>query len=153
MTFQALPLLRKHFPEVNKSLSYNSEHTKQISNAVFKVKPCDFARFLREFSDFAPKSAIFRFCMGGIPPRNRAQSRYFGKITAEMKRSRAVRIQNIKFCNFPISMKKVMTRSLWTKKNFFLAKKKFFSGREWIRTLITHILRQLPVSMFTFTLQ
>ena len=72
-----------------------------------------------DFSDFGPKSAIFRFCMGGIPPPNRAQSRYFGKITTKMKRSRAVRIQNIKFCNFPISMKKVMTRSWWTKKNVF----------------------------------
>ena len=123
MDSQTLPLPWKHFPKVNKPLSYNSEHKKVISNAVFKVKAPDFARNLMQLSGFAKKIVISQFCMVGIPPRNQAQSRYFGKISAEMESSRAVRIRNIKCCNFPTSMSKVMARSLRKENLFFLVKR------------------------------
>ena len=64
--------------------------------------------------------------MGGIIPRDTTQNENFSEITPEMKRSRAVRIRNIKFCNIPISMKKVMTQQSLDQKNFFFAKKNFF---------------------------
>ena len=78
---------------------------------------------------FSSKSPNFRFCTGGIPPRNSTQSRYLGEITPEMKRSRAVRIHNTKFCNIPTSMKKVMTQQSLDQKKFFFLEKKIFLGK------------------------
>ena len=77
MDSQTLPLLWKYFPKVNKPLSYNSEHKKVISNAVFKVKPPDFARILRQLSGCAQKSVIYPFCMVGIPPSQPTDIRMF----------------------------------------------------------------------------
>ena len=115
-----LPLHRKHFPEVNKPSFCNSEHKKVISHAILKVKPCDFAQILRKFSDLALKSVISRFCMGGIPPRNFTQSRFFIEITSEIKRSRPVRIQDTKFYIIRTDMNKVMAKRVI---RFILAKK------------------------------
>ena len=70
----------------------------------------------------------FRFCRGGMPPRTPDQSRNCTKITPEMERSRGVRIQNTKFYYFSTSMKKVMIRSLKTKKKFFFGRKRIFFG-------------------------
>ena len=61
--------------------------------------------------------------MGGIPPGFLVQGGFFAVITPEMGRSRPVRIQNIKFCNIPTIMKKVMDNR---NQKFFTGKKILF---------------------------
>ena len=68
--------------------------------------------------------------MGRIPPPGTTQNQNFDEITSEMKRSRAVRIHNTKFCNIPTSMKKVMTQQSLDQKKFFLEKFFFREGND-----------------------
>ena len=95
---------------------------------------CDFRCFLEgktikfrsnswEIPTFPSKSLNFQFCMGKIPPPDTTQTENLDEITPEMKRSRAARIHNTKFCNIPTSMKKVMTQQSLDQKKFFLEKK------------------------------
>ena len=97
----------------------------------FLPHKCDFRCFLEgktiksesnssEILRFSSKPRDFRFFTSEIRPRSTIQNQNFGEITPEMKRSRAVRVHNIKFYNISISMKKVRTHQ----KQIFLSRKK-----------------------------
>ena len=72
---------------------------------------------------FAWISSILQISRCVPLPQNPDQNRFWLENTPEMERSQVVRIQNIKFCNNPTILKKVLT---WPKKIFFWPKKIFF---------------------------